>query len=91
MFTIPGSACRDDDLLRRLHVIGGQVWFVSAHQLGRTPHEADQVRRRLRAEGTVLRDIKAPGAEAILVKIRDRFDELTPGAPQNCLQVVRTS
>jgi hypothetical protein len=70
--------------------MGKQMWFVSGHQLGTSPHEADQVRAHLRAEGTVLRDIKAPGAEAILVQLRGSYDQLTPGDPGNCLQVIRT-
>ena len=90
MYIVDSSYCRDDDLLRRLHAVGKQVWFISAHQLGTAPNEADQVRSRLRAEGTVLRDVKAPGAEALLVQIRGSVDELTPGVPGECLQVAPT-
>lgn len=88
MYTVRRPYCQDDELLRRLNAIGTQVWFISAHQLGTAPHEADQIRDRLRAEGTVLRDITAPGAEAILVQIRGSLDQLTPGVPGNCLQVI---
>jgi hypothetical protein len=90
MYIIHAPVCQDDALLRRLKLMGKQVWFVSGHQLGTSPHEADQVRAHLRAEGTVLRDIKAPGAEAILVQLRGSYDQLTPGDPGNCLQVIRT-
>jgi hypothetical protein len=88
MYLVHRPYCQGDQLLRRLNAIGKQVWFVSAHQLGAAPHEADQVRSRLRAEGTVLRDIKAPGAEAILIQIHGSLDQLTAGAPGNCLQVI---
>ena len=89
MYIVHRPYCQDDDSCAALNAIGKQVWFISAHQLGTAPHEADQMRSRLRAEGTVLRDIKAPGAEAMLVQIRGSFDELTPGVPGNCLQVIR--
>jgi hypothetical protein len=90
IYVVDRSYCRDDDLLRRLHAVGKQVWFISAHQLGTAPNEAAQIRARLRTEGTVLRDIKAPGAEALLVQVRGSVDELTPGAPGPCLQVAPT-
>ncbi len=90
MYLAQGPSCRDDDLMRRLHAVGKQVWFVSSHQLGTDPGAGDEVRRRLRAEGAVLRDIRAPGAEALLVQIRGSLDELTPGSPGDCLQVAPT-
>jgi hypothetical protein len=90
MYIIKGAACHDNDLLRRLRAVGKQVWFISAHQLGTAPHEADEVRSRLRAQGTVLRDIRAPGAEALLVQLPASSAALTPGAPGDCLQVIPT-
>ncbi len=91
MFIADAPVCHDDTLLRRLGAIGQQVWFITAHQLGGAPQEGAQVRARLRAEGTVLRDLKAPGAEALLIQIRGSYDQLTPGISGTCLNAVGRS
>ncbi len=90
MFIVHRPSCQDDVLLRNAGALGKQVWFIFSHQLGTAPNEDEQVHEHLQAEGTVIRDIRTHGADALLVQIRSSFDELTPGVPGDCLQVVQT-